>query len=163
MFSPSHSTRYGVNKFQQIFFDSGSAILDRLFSPYQRVQIDEDYDWIEELATRKKEYLPVLSKVHISEHSSCWAEGGLHNPNRIGAWDIPASVAEIYRRENIELEVLIRMSYTLAYFEAETGQYDSNDGEDVEGFVFTPSAKRGTRDNNWGLAARRGLKPQAIW
>jgi hypothetical protein len=127
------------------------------------MQIDEDYDWIEELAAQKEECLPVLSKVHISEHSSCWTWGGLHNPNRIGSWDIPTSVAEIYRKANTELEVLIRMSYTFAYFNAETGEYDSDEDEDVEGFEFTPSAKRGSRDNNWGLATRHGLKPRAIW
>jgi hypothetical protein len=122
----------------------------------RRDQIGEDYDWIEELAAQKEECLPVLSKVHTSEHSSCRVQGGHHNPNRIGPWDTPSSAAEVYRKENIELEVLIRKSYTFAFFNIDTGEYDDNGDDDEEGFEFTPSARRGTPDS--GLAARRGLK-----
>ncbi|KAK0108220.1 hypothetical protein ONS95_003040 [Cadophora gregata] len=60
-----------------IFFDFGSAILDRKHHSRSHNFVDEEYDWIEELATFKPDYLPNLKRVKFAEHSD--PDPGSHN------------------------------------------------------------------------------------
>ncbi|KAH7420034.1 hypothetical protein BKA64DRAFT_652232 [Cadophora sp. MPI-SDFR-AT-0126] len=93
-----------------IFFDFGSAILDRKYHSGSHNFVDEEYDWIEELATYKPDYLPNLTRVKLTEHSD--ADPGSHNVLKLQPWDPPQALKKLFQEREIELTVLIR-SYSV--------------------------------------------------
>ncbi|KAH7350741.1 hypothetical protein BKA65DRAFT_549734 [Rhexocercosporidium sp. MPI-PUGE-AT-0058] len=100
-----------------IFFDFGSAILDRKYHAVRHNFVDEEYDWIEELATFKTDFLPNLKEVSLTEHSDADRES--HNVLKLQPWDPPKVVKSLFKQRGIELNVLIR-----PYSVSRNGQMD---------------------------------------
>lgn len=89
--------------------------------------MDEEYDWIEELAIFKPDFLPNLKRVRFTEHSDANRES--HDVMQLRSWSTPKAVKTLFKTRDINLKVLIR-----SYSVLRNGLSDANGAENVVNF-----------------------------
>ncbi|KAH9218731.1 hypothetical protein DL95DRAFT_443802 [Leptodontidium sp. 2 PMI_412] len=110
-----------------VFFDFGSAILDHQYHTIRHNFVNEEYDWIEELAIFKPDFLPNLKRVRFTEHSDANRES--HDVMQLRPWSTPKAVKTLFETRDINLKVLIR-----SYSVLRNGLSDANGAENVVNF-----------------------------
>ncbi|KAH7385047.1 hypothetical protein BKA64DRAFT_726515 [Cadophora sp. MPI-SDFR-AT-0126] len=107
----------------KIAFPKNSSVVDHTFAWQVEQHINENFTWIEELASYKSEYLPNLQNVKLCEQ--CYVR-------KNKPWNTPRRINEIYQRNGIKLDVSARplstyqsdTKFTLAEVELASSQDD---------------------------------------